>query len=405
MKLPTWLAPLTVLAIGGLWLLGQASTIRQLEEANRAIKRGLATLGKVDDADGATPKPRTTALDRKPVDWKKVYDELNGRVLIGGGLATTDRLTAALEAMNVAELLAALEALPGAGLSAKELEALEQRLALLLIARDPEIGMTRFIGRSGWEFSLGGPFAQWVKKEPDKALDWLARQTAAGISIPERLIGTSFFDQLESSPQTSGALLAALPEDTRLDALGSTLRVAGIRHGAQREWAEVLRTHLSEADRLKAIAWPLANYSDGDGSPMSPNEVTAYLANINPSPLELEACVMGAVENRSWQTREHRDPDPAVELSRLRAWVAQTAPDLKGRATAAALISMMEVDSRKDDVVRLATEYHRQEPDDGMLIQLLDRYVQLGDNRGRALASQLTDEEIRLSYLKKLHEP
>jgi hypothetical protein len=405
MKRPIWLAPLAIMVIGGVWLLGQSYTIRQLEEANRSVKHELANFRNVEDAGSAAMKPRTTALDRRPVDWKKVSEELRDGVDIGGGLLTNQRLLAALDAMNVAELLAALDALPGAGLSSSELEALEKRLAFHLIAKDPEVGMTRFIGRADWGFTLDGPFAQWFERDPGQALDWVARQTAAGVPIPGRVISAPFFDQLKSSPQTAGALLAALPEEARLKSLGSTLRVREIRSGGQREWADVVRTHLPDADRLTAIAWPLANWSDGDGSPMSLDEVDAYLANIKPSPSELEACVMAAVLERSWQTREHQDPDPEVELSRLREWVSHTAPDLKGRATAAALISMMEVDGRKDDVVRLAADYHRQEPNEPMLIQLLDRFVEAGDNRGRALASQLADEEKRQTYLEKLSAP
>jgi hypothetical protein len=70
MKRPIWLAPLAIMVIGGVWLLGQTHTIRQLEEANRTVKHELANFRNVEDAGSAAMKPRTTALDRNSLRHK-----------------------------------------------------------------------------------------------------------------------------------------------------------------------------------------------------------------------------------------------------------------------------------------------------------------------------------------------
>ena len=97
----------------------------------------------------------------------------------------------------------------------------------------------------------------------------------------------------------------------------------------------MVRKHLPPVDRVEAITWPLVLWSDGDGKPVSIDEITTYLQHvgaymnrINPSQVERAACVMTAA--MAQEGVGHGGPDrPTLDewIELLRKWVASHAPE------------------------------------------------------------------------------
>jgi hypothetical protein len=260
--------------------------------------------------------------------------------MIGGVLPSNARLLGAFESMDVAALILALDDIAAAGLLTADRELLERHLAKLLIFKDPETGFSRFCvpSRGEWSFILGALFSDWVQRDPDLSVAWLRRHLVEGGTVFDRMISEPFFTVLGDDPALSASILAVLPENKRLESLRGLGVASLLEPDRQPEWARILRANLPDGDRLKAIAWPLGNWSDGDGSPMLLAEVDAYLERIEATSEERHACVLQvATQRRSWRDSHREEPAFADGLERMRAWVGGQSPELVAEATLRAL--------------------------------------------------------------------
>jgi hypothetical protein len=394
------LAAMVLAGAGWLW---HGETERQ--NLKTRISRLRAQLDR--PAPDHDPRPRQawrSALERKPVDWQAVAKELRGGKPIGGLLVMNARLLELIDAMSVAELVAALDEVAAADLEKGDREALEQRLAAVLITKDPEQGFTRFTvrERSDWSFFLGYHFDQWVTRDKEASLAWLQKHAAGGGHIFDRMISDPFFGHLDTQPETSAALLTTLPPEKRLESLRS-LAVASLKEGGQQEWAKLLRVNLPPEDRLDAITWPLMNWSDGDGAPMRLDEVDAYLGRINASEEERNACIMTvAADPHSWKS-ERRDPVEGRDaLEQMRSWVEGHAPEMLEAATIRAVGSLAH-NSSFDEASALALEFHEKSRNDAYLTGVLDQVDDLSDGEAvREMVQRLADPDLQAKYREEL---
>jgi hypothetical protein len=272
------------------------------------------------------------------------------------------------------------------------------------MAKDPEQGFARFTVRERSErsFFLGSQFQAWVTRDDAAALAWLQRHAADGGHVFNRMISDPFFAMLRTMPETSAAVFAILPPEKRLESLRS-LEMRSIREGGQPEWAEIIRKHLPPEDRLKAIAWPLYNWSDGDGSPMRLDEVDAYLGRIGASNEERNACLMAvAGDPHSWKAGS-RDPAEGREaLEKMRSWVEGHVPEMLEPATIRA-VEALAGNWKFAEASTLALEFHEQTGNDAYLTGVLEHV----DDRSepatvRELVGQLSDPDLQAKYREQL---
>lgn len=411
MKITSIAGPLLILLALGAWIVSQRHSISTLEQENTRLQQGLAssTVGRSTTADRGAPK---TALDRKSIDWQEVAQQIRSAQGGYGYLRTTRRLDEGFRTMGFEKLLAALDGIETADLSKNDREMLKQKIRSAIFTHHPEAGLTQFIhlyGDQGWNFSLAGGFARWAKQDPDKAVAWFDAHLASesfdsgksddGPFFPTKLVTDAFFNLLGTAPDAAGHLLSTVPGKAQLGALAS-INMTSLNQETHGAWADLTRKHLSASDQLKAIAWPLGNWSDGDGSTMDLAEVSGYLDRIEASGEEFQACIMKAAEQVSTWKTSGREARPAGEdLDALRDWVGERMPELVDPATAKALAALGAPYSELAD---LAFRYHKTSGNDEVLISLLERRdAQKNKELARSVAQKLSDETKRNEYLEK----
>jgi hypothetical protein len=290
---------------------------------------------------------------------------------------------------------------------------LERKLGTLLMEKDPQTGLTRFVprGQTGdWSWILAAQLEDWAVKNPDRAIAWLAGQIAAGafkskvlgatIRVPREMISESVFALLPIVPEAAGRMLAVLPKNQRLDPLGS-IHLAQMKESEHDAWAAMVRANLSPEDQLKAITYPTANWSDGDGAPMSLPETSAYLSRIAATPEEIAACVLSVVEDEhSGRSRLGDLQSPlADDIATLRVWTANQAPALVDSATAIGLGAVGRHEEIFPEAAKLALRFHETSGKDELLIPLLESSG-ASENKAlaRTLAAGLSDAKKRETY-------
>lgn len=377
----------------------------QRRELTAGISRLRTQLERPGAPENSRSRPeRRSAIERKSVNWQAVAKELRNGKSIGGLLTTDARLREIIAGMSVAELVAALDELATADLGKRDRDELERQLAAILMAKDPEQGFSRFTvrERSDWSFFLGSEFQAWVTRDDAAALAWLQRHAAGGGHVFNRMISDPFFAMLRTKPETSAAVFAILPPERRLESLRS-LEMRSIREGGQAEWAKIIRENLPPEDRLKAIAWPLGNWSDGDGSPMRLDEVDAYLGRIGASDEERNACVMAvAADPPSWKSQRS---DPATgrdALEKMRSWVEGHAPEMLEPATVRA-VEALAGNWKFAEASTLALEFHEQTGNDAYLTGVLEHVNDLSEPATvRELVGRLSDPDLQAKYREEL---
>ena len=387
-------------AAGIAWLWHQEGERRQLVEQIDGLRSRLVDRERLErQRPDPRPEPRS-GLEREPVDWEAIASQLKANGWIAGGLLNNDaRLLAAIEAMSESELLAMLDQIAAADLSKSEREVLERAFAEALVKKAPGIAFSRFSvsERHDWNFFLDRLYLKWVQEDATAALSWLRLHTSRGGYVHRRMISVPFFDQLPTDPRISAELLSCLPPESRLGSL-SSLEVRVLRDKGQADWAQIVREILPEKDRSEAIAWPLGNWSDGDGSPMSLDQVDAYLECIRASDQERNACVMTVAETtRSWGILSDREVGPGEALERMRSWVAERAPQLLEPATLKAL------DALGREAFGIASEwslkFHGGGGNDAYLTAVLEHMTGESDAATvRTMIERLSDPVLRAKY-------
>lgn len=145
----------------------------------------------------------------------------------------------------------------------------------------------------------------------------------------------------------------------------------------------------------EAISWPLGNWSDGDGRPMTLAEVDAYMERIRVTDEERKACIMAvAGQARTWEISAVEGDGEISGFDRMRAWVQRQDPEMLGLATIGGLREMAYY--AFDEAVGLAIRFHDESADDAFLTTVLE----VADDRSepellRELIDRLSDPALR----------
>lgn len=345
-----------------------------------------------DDLAGKSSRNVSTGVRH---DWDTLAKDLSLRGHLP--LPGNQPLIEAIEGMSVEDLLAALADLKESSLSDHDRAALERELAKAVLLRSPERGFSLFAdpAREGWDFFLGWEFSKWVGRDKDAAVAWIKSHAAAGRPVSDQMIRQPFFDFLASDPDTSAAILATRPPEARLESLRS-LEMSELKQSGQEEWAEVVRTQLPANDVPNAIAWPLMNWSDGDGAPMTLAQVDAYMERIRATDDERKACIMiVARQLRTWELSAVEGEGEMSDFDRMRSWVQRQDPGLLEPATLAGLREMAR-SGEFDRAGDLALRFHDGRRDDAYLTAVLD----VADDRTepallRSLIDRIADPALR----------
>jgi hypothetical protein len=383
-------------------VLAAAAWLWRGELERRELADRIVDLGTRLDRPPARPaspsRPeRPTTIERDPVDWQAVAAELARGTNLGGLLQTNARLRAAIEAMSVEDLLAAMEESKMAGLEKSQLRVVQMRLAMAVLLQAPEMGFSRFAvgGKPDWDWFLGGEFSKWVARDKLAALDWLRQHTSSGGYVAGELIEDAFFKFLRSAPDTAAAILATRPPEGRLEVLRS-LSMNELKKSGQEEWAKIMRSQLPAAEVAKAISWPLGNWSDGDGRPMTLAEADAYMERIQATDEERNACIMTVARQlRTWQLSAVEGEGEISDFDRMRSWVQRQDPEMLGPATLAGLTEMARTENF-DQAAGLALQFHGERANDAYLTAVLE----VADDRSdpallRNLIDRLSDPALR----------
>lgn len=355
---------LVILLAAGAWLAARHAKQSRLESEVAALQSPTPP-SPSPSATSTRDRQPTTPLDRHPIDWAAMVRELRQAEPIGTALSTFAPLLASLSTWSADDLLAALDEIARADLSSTDRKRLEDCLAAQLIEKDPALGFSRFMAkeRHDLRWTLAAKFAGWMERDPAAAIGWLRRHTHDGGWMDSTLIERTFYPALVSNPARSEEILAALPETIRLNML-SSMQADDLDPATQETWIRIVRNHLPEPDRNRAVSWQVQNISDGDGSAPTLAEAAAFLERVQATPGEREACVMALAEQPgSW-------PVAGVEgIGQFRSWVDEQAPSLVDKATIKAL-DLMDV---SQEIVDLALRLHEETGDDSYLKTILDR--------------------------------
>lgn len=395
------------------WWAAQARTIAAIEAEIDGMRESFAR-HESPPADEFADEPPSTALDASPVDWGLVARMLR-QSRATSPVNPMARLEARIATMTAGEILAALDEIDRAELTDDERGQLQQRLCLALAStpdghREVLDRYLPMIDRGTWSWTLGAHLGGWLDADPDAAVDWLAAHSQ---QIPELSWGffpTAFYPRLAANPELCAKMLAAIPEDRRLEALRS-LQIGQLDANELAAWARVVRDGLVGEEQTSAISWPVMSWSDGDGAPMSMGEVDDYLALLHPSPGELEACLLAAAaEGASATIRragafstvdapQTRQQDKLIAwIEEMREWIDGRASSLVNRATG---LGLAHPGHDFADSAALALHYHEEIRDDDLLIPLLERGPWDAGHRELAveLAGRLADPELRARFL------
>jgi RNA polymerase sigma factor (sigma-70 family) len=399
------MVPAAAMLAGGIWLAMQFETIAELE-ANQVQSPPARVADPLPRLGERRANPTPTALDARPVDWAEVARQLKAS-RPWEPVNPKARLELRFTEMDLARLETALDEIAAAGLPEEDQELLERRICEEL--GGPKGGpwkvMERFVGsfnEGSWKWTLGPYFHRWIQQQPDAAIDWLAKHVDRMDRLEFGFLDTSLHPLLATSPETAGRLLEAIPPERRLESLRS-LENDEFSAAQQIAWAEMVRRHLPEKDRLKAIGWPIGNWSDGDGSPMELPEVSNYLERIRAGRAEREACILQAAEERMHRVANDSGKSLLDSASGFREWVGGLEPALVDRATGVLFSGRMGISA---DAEELLSSYHEKSGNDELLIPFLEQ-TDAGHDQApvaRRLAARLGDQALKRKYQVKFKE-
>ena len=404
--------PAVVLLAAGMWLGGQRHTISGLEKESAALRKQIAARS-VPTADPSLAKangPAKAAKSKEPLDWKKIAAEFADRQ--GGDRRTMMRLQQRLQAMSTEELVASLDEIAALDLPSESRVLLEQMLLGLLSEKDPELALTKFIGRletnQGSMLQLSAALGKWLEKDPAKATAWFDREIAAGTFEAKALDGRSrsriqfegatIAFLLASDAAAAARRLVALPADQRDDVL-SQYSFQQLKEEDQVAFAKLVRGQIPEDGQAKALARQVGRLGGEDGY----TKAADFMKRIEATPAERKACVEEVAEsmtsNFSYQKRMTRE-----DFDRMRGWVGEQDPGSLGVVTGRTLATASQ-NGRIDfpEAAELAMQYHATAGNDDVLGAFLESGAAHSNKEAaRPLVEKISDPARREEILKRL---
>ena len=421
MKIILWILPAIGLVLVGAWSTHQRQSITAVESASERLQQRITAAHSSSPDASTSPASQAGAVKRKPPhDWKKLSSKFANIERAGGTSdpRAMDRLSESLESMSKEELDAALDEVAALGLPEESQETLENLIVKSLLAKAPELGMTRLMGllqtapqRRRGIWLLGEAMEEWAAKDPTKATAWLDQQIAAGHFDSKHLNGESpSRDMVEgglagvllrSAPDAVSSRLSEMPEAQRKGVLDCPLFIQSITEETQLAFTKLVRSHLPEKDHAAALAHYLPSLVI-DGSYV---KVTAYMDQINATPAERSLFIRAAARSELGKI-SRTEGLTQQSLDTLREWTMTQAPDSTDRITGEALAVSMQWHPGDPQKFAQASEwvlrYHLASGNDDVITSFLG-YIprDQNDEQAHALAAKINDANLREKFLKK----
>ena len=409
------IAPAAAMLAAVGWLGTERRSVAKLEEQITVLREHIAAARDAEAAAGDAKETSSAAAAKKTagIDWKEVAGQI-GKVDHNGGMPDMRamiRLQQQLMSMDTGQLAAALDEIAALDLDSGQRMMLEQMLLGVISQNDPELALTRFLGRAGDDFGavnwqLTNALRLWAGKDPAAATAWFDKEIAKGSFESKSLDGTDgprpHFESaligvlLGSDPEAASRRLSALSDGERRDALSSI----HVDEDQQPALADLIRSAIPEKEQAELIANQLPRFArDGDYAKM-----TAYLERIAASPSERAACVDEAADSR-FAMRAGKGGISREALDGFRAWADAASEGSADRATGKALASAtaMRETTPFSDLAALAREYHAESGSDDILIPLAEHWrARSHKEEARELAGLISDEKRREEILNNL---
>jgi RNA polymerase sigma factor (sigma-70 family) len=404
MKTTSVAVPLVVVIAAGAWIAGQRHSIAELRQESGLLREQLTTPFAVH-----TPVKKATqatnVVDQKPIDWAEVARQLSDSTLAA-------RVKEQLAALDEEELDASLDEIAKAELSNQHRRLLQLSLGVLLLDKNPERGLSKFIDRvheeDGFQWMLASHLGVWARKDPKAAVAWFDAHIAAGDFDGRDLKGSNYtrvrfehsltYALVASDPEAAGRRLAAFPKDQRIEILQGVGAGRSLRESDQLPFANLLREQLPDKQRLGVITWPVSAL--GEGGTVEYSELKEYLARIQARPDEREACIL-AVASRTFPRKAGSSfLTTSEDVVTFRSWVQSEVPELTARATGAAIGGLL--DFNYPMAAGIALHLRDTGSGDEVLLPLLESH-EAPENKelARSVAAKLSDAKRRAEYLEK----
>ena len=420
MKPTSFIPPIISLLIAGGWIGSQRQSISAMEKDSVLLRKHIADVrASSQSAAGPIKKPAApgkVAKDKEPIDWKKLAAQM-AEMQQGGGMGdmrTMMRFQQRMQSMTKEDMVAALEEIAALDVPAEVRAMLEGMIINPLLEKDPELALTRFIGRldddrGQMRWQLSRALKNWAEKDPAKAQVWLDQQIAAGKFDSKALDGRSqsriqFEGQMigvliGSDTEAAAKRLEAMPEDQR-DNVMQGVSADSIKEDKQLAYADFIRDQLPEKEQAELIANLGNQLVRGDGF----TAVDAYLDRIAATPEERTATATEAAVSKI-QMNSYNKAVTREDLDAMREWVNKQAPGTADGVTGKALGSAAQGNRQLkfDDAAALAQQYDDSSGNQNVLAGFLQSNVVYSHrDAARELAQKITDEKRREEILKKL---
>jgi len=419
-KPTSFIPPIISLLIAGGWIGSQRQSISAMEKDSVLLRKHIADVrASSQSAAGPIKKPAApgkVAKDKEPIDWKKLAAQM-AEMQQGGGMGdmrTMMRFQQRMQSMTKEDMVAALEEIAALDVPAEVRAMLEGMIINPLLEKDPELALTRFIGRldddrGQMRWQLSRALKNWAEKDPAKAQVWLDQQIAAGKFDSKALDGRSqsriqFEGQMigvliGSDTEAAAKRLEAMPEDQR-DNVMQGVSADSIKEDKQLAYADFIRDQLPEKEQAELIANLGNQLVRGDGF----TAVDAYLDRIAATPEERTATATEAAVSKI-QMNSYNKAVTREDLDAMREWVNKQAPGTADGVTGKALGSAAQGNRQLkfDDAAALAQQYDDSSGNQNVLAGFLQSNVVYSHrDAARELAQKITDEKRREEILKKL---
>ncbi len=420
LKPKTLILPGAALVIAMVMIGAQRRTISTIEKESALLRDHIAAASSLTSAS-ESPAAKTAAAAREEkakesIDWKEFATQMaemqQGRGI--GDMRSMMRFQQRLQAMSAEEMVTALDEITALDLPAESKMMLEGLLIHPLMEKDPELALTRFIGRLQEEngsmaWQLSGAMKRWGAKDPARAEAWLDQQIAAGTFDTRTLDGKSqsrirfegsmIAALLSTDPDAAARRLEAMPQDQH-DEIMRTTTSDFIKEEEQATYADFIRKHLPDEQQPKNISNIANHIAMRGGYP----EVTAFLDRIEATPAERAASAAEAAESKI-RMQSFNKPVTREDLDSMREWVETQAPGTADSVTGKALGNAAQGGRQMKfaDAAALAVQYHEASGNDDVLATFLEsNAIYQNQEESRALAQKLTDGERKSAILKKL---
>ena len=279
MKAAYWILPVA-LAVGiGVWLTKSGRDVGELREEAKEIRKQVESLkpaagggGKVMESAQSADKARGAVVNGERVNWRVLATYLAEQAEDAATpemFHAYEAMQARLEAMDQAELEAALDEIGGLGLEASLRSALEAEVVSHLMEKDPQGVLKRFDDRVGNDdddvgWILSEALGKWARQDLVGAMKWMDEKIKEG-----KFESTSLDGYSETRVEYEAVLMAnllgtqdtqaverirALPEADRLVVL-EQMDLTALSEEAMASYANVVRSLVPEDERDAAFGY------------------------------------------------------------------------------------------------------------------------------------------------------